>query len=309
MVKNCGEKFHREIATKEFMEDLKHLAEESSSEKVKDKILELIQCWAHAFRSKAEYKIVVDTHNLMKLEGYTFPPLREADAMFDAESAPEWLDSNTCHRCSVEFGLLTRKHHCRNCGQVFCDKCSSRTLPLPHIGIETDVRVCETCFDVLRNKMASGTSKPSVSKNEANSSSETDLKLAKEKSLQDVDKLNEEEDLQLALAISQSEAEEKERQKQRQAFGLNSMFSTNHTNETEEKKEQPKSTGYTGTQEPTLNTNIGDSSDTDGELAKYLNRGYWEARRTDQKKGILRNSPTPSAPIAPMSDSNVAEVI
>lgn len=70
LVKNCGEKLHREVATKEFMEDLKHLANDSG-DKVKDKILELIQCWSHAFREKSEYKIVNDTHNLMKLEGTT----------------------------------------------------------------------------------------------------------------------------------------------------------------------------------------------------------------------------------------------
>jgi len=39
-------------------------------------------------------------------------------------------------------------------------------------------------------------------------------------------------------------------------------------------------------------------AESDNELSKYLNRGYWEARRSDQKKGILRNSPTPSAPVA-----------
>ena len=50
------------------MEDLKHLAMDGS-EKIKEKVLELIQCWAHAFRGKSEYKIVADTHNLMKLEG------------------------------------------------------------------------------------------------------------------------------------------------------------------------------------------------------------------------------------------------
>lgn len=73
LVKNCGEKVHKEIATKDYMEDMKHLANDSG-DKVKDKILELIQCWSYAFREKPEYKIVNDTHNLMKLEGeiYTY---------------------------------------------------------------------------------------------------------------------------------------------------------------------------------------------------------------------------------------------
>lgn len=41
--------------------------------------------------------------------GFSFPPLRESDAMFDAEAAPEWVDSNKCYRCRTEFGLFTRK--------------------------------------------------------------------------------------------------------------------------------------------------------------------------------------------------------
>ena len=36
---------------------------------VKTKVLELIQCWSHAFRNEGSYKIVQDTFQLMKLEG------------------------------------------------------------------------------------------------------------------------------------------------------------------------------------------------------------------------------------------------
>lgn len=65
---------------------------------MKSKILELLQCWAMAFKNKPEYKIVVDTHNLMKLAGFEFPEVAEAEAMFVAESAPEWADGDECFR-------------------------------------------------------------------------------------------------------------------------------------------------------------------------------------------------------------------
>lgn len=51
------------------MEDLKHLAREATAEKVKVKVLELIQCWAHVFKNKDGLKIITDTYDLMKLEG------------------------------------------------------------------------------------------------------------------------------------------------------------------------------------------------------------------------------------------------
>ncbi|KAI8878036.1 FYVE-domain-containing protein [Backusella circina FSU 941] len=38
------------------------------------------------------------------------------------------LDCRQCHRV---FNLIIRKHHCRRCGQVVCDKCSSHRALLP----------------------------------------------------------------------------------------------------------------------------------------------------------------------------------
>lgn len=35
------------------------------------------------------------------------------------------LDDNVlnCRECDTSFSTFTRKHHCRGCGGVFCDKC------------------------------------------------------------------------------------------------------------------------------------------------------------------------------------------
>ncbi|CAJ0580161.1 unnamed protein product, partial [Mesorhabditis spiculigera] len=163
MVKNCGKKVHSELATREFMEGVKNLAIEAKAEKVKNKVLELLQCWAMAFANKQEYKIVVDTHNLMKLAGFDFPSVKESDAMFAAQVAPEWEDGPNCFRCRNEFGFLTRKHHCRACGQIFCAGCSSKEMLLPQYGIEKPVRVCDGCFEkgigVPLGKQASSTSR------------------------------------------------------------------------------------------------------------------------------------------------------
>ena len=45
----------------------------------------------------------------MKAEGYTFPTLRESDAMFVADRAPNWSDGENCHRCRVQFSVIVRK--------------------------------------------------------------------------------------------------------------------------------------------------------------------------------------------------------
>ena len=38
----------------------------------------------------------------MKAEGWKFPPVREAEAMFEADIAPDWSDGEVCHRCRVQ---------------------------------------------------------------------------------------------------------------------------------------------------------------------------------------------------------------
>ncbi len=35
---------------------------------------------------------------------------------------------NHCYNCKVEFSMLERKHHCRDCGQIFCAKSVTSVL-------------------------------------------------------------------------------------------------------------------------------------------------------------------------------------
>ncbi|KAI5645682.1 FYVE zinc finger domain-containing protein [Phthorimaea operculella] len=65
------------------------------------------------------------------------------------ERAPEWVPdiaAPNCMRCAAAFTAFRRRHHCRNCGKVFCASCSSNSIPLPRYGQLKPVRVCEECF-------------------------------------------------------------------------------------------------------------------------------------------------------------------
>ncbi|KAM6957543.1 hepatocyte growth factor-regulated tyrosine kinase substrate isoform 2-T2 [Aplochiton taeniatus] len=294
VVKNCGQTIHDEVASKQTMEELKDLLKQTEPN-VRNKILYLIQAWAHAFRNEPKYKVVQDTYQIMKVEGHVFPEFKESDAMFAAERAPDWVDAEECHRCRVQFGVMTRKHHCRACGQIFCGKCSSKYSTIPKFGIEKEVRVCEPCFELLNNHPSLS---PPPRKGEVKAASAGPAELPPEyltsplsqqsqvvvqetmPPKRDEAALQEEEELQLAIALSQSEAEEKERMSSYSVYPKADPTPVTSS-------APPVSTLYSSP----INSSAPSAEDVDPELARYLNRTYWEKKQEEARK-----SPTPSAP-------------
>ena len=52
-----------------------------------------------------------------------------------------------CYACNCVFEANDTKHHCRSCGEGFCDECSSNKRPVPERGWgHAPVRVCDQCF-------------------------------------------------------------------------------------------------------------------------------------------------------------------
>lgn len=62
---------------------------------------------------------------------------------------PPWSEGELCMECGAKFGLATRKHHCRHCGRLLCNRCSDKDVPILKFSLNKPVRVCQTCFDVL----------------------------------------------------------------------------------------------------------------------------------------------------------------
>ncbi|XP_061906663.1 WD repeat and FYVE domain-containing protein 3 isoform X3 [Entelurus aequoreus] len=70
-------------------------------------------------------------------------------------AADHWVKDevvDACSACSVRFSLTERRHHCRNCGQLFCHKCSRFQSEIKRLKISSPVRVCQNCYYNLQHE-------------------------------------------------------------------------------------------------------------------------------------------------------------
>uniref|UniRef100_A0A914W8B3 FYVE-type domain-containing protein n=2 Tax=Plectus sambesii TaxID=2011161 RepID=A0A914W8B3_9BILA len=65
-------------------------------------------------------------------------------------------DCDQCTACQAPFTMVRRRHHCRNCGRIFCGRCSANSMQLPELGYERKVRVCNLCFLYKLNPFSPG---------------------------------------------------------------------------------------------------------------------------------------------------------
>jgi hypothetical protein len=89
-------------------------------------------------------------------EGLNFGILAGPD---NAYKRLRWVkdeEVDKCHGCKVKFSTFKRKHHCRECGKIFCDDCTrmQKTLnyPLTEKGPsrETNAKKCRVCKECKR---------------------------------------------------------------------------------------------------------------------------------------------------------------
>ena len=108
--------------------------------------------------AEAELKKVSAMYDKLELE---LARTRQSNHLFEEEcsgqqrtmlqmKARQWEqdgDVATCRQCKNSFSSKRRKHHCRNCGRIFCNDCSSQKIKLA--GSKKDSRCCDTCVTDL----------------------------------------------------------------------------------------------------------------------------------------------------------------
>ncbi|XP_060946611.1 pleckstrin homology domain-containing family F member 2-like [Limanda limanda] len=75
--------------------------------------------------------------------------------------AVSWIPDKAaykCMRCFTKFTPMNRRHHCRQCGFVVCNSCSSRRVVISHIDPKKKLRVCRLCHKRSTEEETSGVS-------------------------------------------------------------------------------------------------------------------------------------------------------
>ena len=107
-------------------------------------------------------KKYTENKNAVEPLRYTLPKMRH-----------KWVDDSSvtqCYNCSAGFSFFNRKHHCRFCGKIFCEKCVKFREKIPNDELskdskkgtwsdyfnsliyhkdQTEHKVCRSCKDII----------------------------------------------------------------------------------------------------------------------------------------------------------------
>ncbi|KAE8659847.1 putative zinc finger protein [Hibiscus syriacus] len=106
-----------------------------------------------AEQSAEKKRGIADWMNIIK------PGVEEKDHWVPDEAVSK------CTACATDFGAFVRKHHCRNCGDIFCDKCTQGRTALTADENAQPVRVCDRCMAEVTRRLSNAkeaASKPTV---------------------------------------------------------------------------------------------------------------------------------------------------
>ena len=76
-----------------------------------------------------------------------------------------WMKDENCKECfscGKNFNTFRRKHHCRLCGQIFCNNCTL-LISAEKFGYEGKLRICESCMEHFENDYYEDSSDDDVS--------------------------------------------------------------------------------------------------------------------------------------------------
>ncbi|XP_029945611.1 pleckstrin homology domain-containing family F member 2-like [Salarias fasciatus] len=103
--------------------------------------------------------------------------------------ANSWIPDQAafkCMRCFSNFSATRRRHHCRKCGFLVCNRCSKHRAVISHIHPTKMQRICSLCHGKLKDEGAIRQRGGSTGKNSTDEEEEEDLAESSEEEEQDL---------------------------------------------------------------------------------------------------------------------------
>ncbi|XP_058062633.1 RUN and FYVE domain-containing protein 2 isoform X3 [Anopheles bellator] len=151
---------HKELIS-EMQLQMKQLSDDSKQlGKANTELEKLRGQWAEDQRTLEELGVQLSVNKLQisELKEKVTGNQRPSDATSETDPGgggwtPDKIVSR-CTGCEKEFSITRRKHHCRNCGKIFCSSCSEHVAALPVANDQggKPVRVCDHCWEKLTAK-------------------------------------------------------------------------------------------------------------------------------------------------------------
>ncbi|KAI1301579.1 TOM1-like protein 2 [Halotydeus destructor] len=110
-VKNCGKRFHLQVSNKDFIQDLVKLIgpKNDPPASLQERVLSLIQTWAHAFRNQHDLNGVYQVYCDLKTKGIEFPSA-DPDSMAPIHT-PQRSSVRSSHSESESVPVTSRPAH------------------------------------------------------------------------------------------------------------------------------------------------------------------------------------------------------
>ncbi|GIY43633.1 hypothetical protein CDAR_271111 [Caerostris darwini] len=154
-VEREGEKEHQWEQLQDIQLALSTREEECAS--LSSKMLEEFKMSNLKDREILENEIMHLRNDTKELQKKVIRLLKEKDILWKANDRlryfhkmqidDRWIDDHEvseCLGCRSQFSFLLRKHHCRQCGRIFCSSCSNNWLSTP--SSRRQIRVCNECY-------------------------------------------------------------------------------------------------------------------------------------------------------------------
>lgn len=87
------------------------------------------------------------------LFGFYHNRKKDKDSNKGVLSKEYWMKDDSakeCFTCGKTFNTFRRRHHCRICGQIFCNSCTL-SIPGERFGYNGTMRVCNNCYEHANN--------------------------------------------------------------------------------------------------------------------------------------------------------------